>query len=156
MKSGFSSMEVTLELTRMRVELGLEKKDQLESHLVADAHGNPIGFKISGGQVHDSQVATDVLDSISGDKFIADKGYDSEEIRNYALAKGFTPVIPKRRNNKSANPYFDRHLYKHRHLIENLFGKIKRNRSIAMRFDKLARNFNSMIAIACTLVWIKL
>ena len=49
------------------------------------------------------------------DYFIADKGYDSEAIRDQARMHGMTPVIPKRANAKQPNPEFDRYLYKLRH-----------------------------------------
>lgn len=124
--------------------------------MVADAHGNPIYFKITGGEVHDSKVAGELLSKIEGENLIADKGYDSEKIRSEVRQKGMNPVIPKKKNSKKPDETFDKNLYKHRHLVENLFGKLKRNRSIAMRFEKLARNFNSMVAIACSIIWLKL
>ena len=31
-------------------------------HICADAHGNPIDFKITGGEVHDSTVAHQLMD----------------------------------------------------------------------------------------------
>ena len=31
-------------------------------HIAADAHGNPIDFEITGGQVHDSQVACQIIE----------------------------------------------------------------------------------------------
>ena len=50
-------------------------------HLCVDAHGNPIDFKITGGEVHDSQVANDLIEVIEqAEYFIADKGYDSQKI----------------------------------------------------------------------------
>jgi len=54
------------------------------------------------------------------------------------------------------NLEFDKHLYKIRHLIENLFARLKHLRSIATRFEKLARNFKAMVYIACTFIWLKL
>jgi transposase len=45
-------------------------------------------------------------------------------------------------------------LYKYHHLVENAFGEIKNNRAIATRCDKLERNYNSMVALAFSLMWI--
>lgn len=50
---------------------------------------------------------------------------------------------------------FDKELYKLRHLVENLFARLKHSRSVATRFEKLARNFRAIIFIACTLIWLK-
>lgn len=56
-------------------------------HLAADAHGNPLCIEITGGQVHDSQAAPILIESVDGENLIADKGYDSEEIREKARSK---------------------------------------------------------------------
>jgi transposase len=87
---------------------------------------------------------------------IADKGYDSEFIREKARSKNMIPIIPKRSNTKNPDENFDKHLYRGRHVIENLFAKLKVYKSIAMRADKLARNFKAVVTIACTFLWLKL
>lgn len=126
-------------------------------HMAADAHGNPIDFEITGGEVHDSQTANALIQKIGiAEHFIADKGYDSEAIREMARQFGMNPVIPRKSNSQKPNPEFDSHLYKIRHLVENLFARLKHFRSIATRFEKLARNFKSIVYLACSLIWIKL
>lgn len=126
-------------------------------HICADAHGNPIDFKVTGGEVHDSKVANQLIDLLEeAEYFIADKGYDSDTIRDHARQDGIKPVIPRRANIDKPNPEFDSYLYKLRHLVENLFARLKHFRSIATRFDKLARNFKSMLYIACMFVWLQL
>ena len=67
-----------------------------------------------------------------------------------------TPVIPRKSNSSKPNPEFDTHLYKMRHLVENLFAQLKHFRSIATPYEKLARNFQSMVFLACALIWTKL
>jgi transposase len=42
-----------------------------------------------------------------------------------------------------------------RHLVENLFARLKHYRSIATRFEKLARNFKAAVYIACAMIWIR-
>lgn len=84
--------------------------------------------------------------------FIADKGYDSQEIRDNAIKHGMKAIIPKRRNAKQSNPDFDSYLYKLRHLVENGFARLKQFRSIATRYEKLARNFESMIYLTCIII----
>ena len=126
-------------------------------HLSCDADGYPLHFKITGGDVHDSQVAGELIDMIGqADYFIADKGYDSEAIRDKARSHNMIPVIPKRKNAKQPNPEFDSYLYKLRHLVENMFARLKHFRSIATRYEKLARNFKSMLYLACTIVHCKM
>ena len=126
-------------------------------HLSCDADGYPLHFKITGGDVHDSQVAGELIDMIGhADYFIADKGYDSKAIRDKAQSHDMIPIIPKRKNAKQPNPEFDSYLYKLRHLVENMFARLKHFRSIATRYEKLARNFKSMLYLACTIVHCKM
>ena len=126
-------------------------------HLSCDADGYPLDFKITGGEVHDSQVADELIEMIGqADYFIADKGYDSEGIRDKARSNGMIPIIPKRANAKKPNPDFDRYLYKLRHLVENMFARLKHFRSIATRYEKLAPNFKSMLYLASTIIHCKM
>lgn len=124
--------------------------------MATDAHGNPLSIEITGGQVHDSQVAATLIDQVQGENLIADKGYDSEEIRKKARSKNMVPIIAKRSNSTTPNPEFDKFIYKNRHVIENLFARLKHFRGIATRFEKLARNFKSVLMFVCTIHWLKL
>src|SRR5690606_13724935 len=125
-------------------------------HLATDANGLPIDFKITGGDVHDSQVAKQLIDTVDEATYlIADKGYDAGHIRIYAQNKDMIPIIPMRSNSKRLNKEFDKYLYQLRHLVENAFARLKHFRAIATRFDKLARNYQSMIYIACMFIWCK-
>ncbi|MFH7411040.1 transposase, partial [Acinetobacter sp. GC2] len=36
-----------------------------------------------------------------------------------------------------------------RHLVENMFCRLKQFRGIATRYDKLKRNYQSSVALAC-------
>ena len=126
-------------------------------HMACDAHGNPIDFEITGGDIHDVIQAPEIISKCKGaEHFIADKGYDSEEIRELAKKAGMNPVMPRKINSKKPNPEFDNHLYKMRHLVENLFARLKHFRSIATRFEKLARNYKALVYLACSFIWMKI
>jgi putative transposase len=84
---------------------------------------------------------------------IADKGYDANSVVEQARAQGCEPVIPSRSSRKQPRE-FDRHLYKDRCLVENFFQRIKCNRRVAMRFEKLAANFLAMVQFAAIVVWL--
>ena len=86
----------------------------------------PIYFEITGGEVHDSKVACEVIKKVDKmETLVADKGYDSEAIREQVRFCEVVPVIPRRACSKKTNPEFDSYIYKLRHLIENLFAKLK-------------------------------
>lgn len=124
-------------------------------HMATDAHGLPIDFEITGGEVHDCKVAPEFFAKLpDADYMIADKGYNSEEVRNVVRVKSSTPVIPRKSNSKIGNDDIDWGLYKHRHLVENVFARLKHFRAIATRYDKLKRNYASMVALACGFMWV--
>lgn len=124
-------------------------------HLLVDAFGLPYGFTLTGGEIHDATAAPDLIEKIAGgNTVIADKGYDSEKIRTQIEANDMTSVIPRRKNSKRGNEGFDWHLYKYRHLVENAFARLKHFRGVATRYDKLARNYESVVALACAFIWL--
>lgn len=126
-------------------------------HMVVDAHGNPIEFEVTGGQINDCSVAPDLISKLpKGGHVIADKGYDSNQIRDLILETESIPVIPRRKNSSQSNDDIDWCLYKYRHLVENVFARLKHFRSIATRYDKLKRNFQGMLALACSYLWLPL
>jgi transposase len=57
------------------------------------------------------------------------------------------------RNRLNPIPY-DKHLYKSRHLIENVFAKLKQYRAIATRYDKTSQNFLGAIHLASAVLWL--
>ena len=124
-------------------------------HMAVDALGLPIAFQLTGGEVHDAKAAPDFIKNLPVAIYtIADKGYDSEEIREQIKQKSSTPVIPRKKNSKTGNADIDWGLYKYRHLVENIFARLKQFRSIATRYDKLKRNYASMLAMACSYIWL--
>lgn len=124
-------------------------------HLAVDAFGLPIEFELTGGEVHDCKVAPEIIEKLSPAKcIVADKGYDSETLREQIRSKGSIPVIPRKTNSKTGNHDMDWCLYKYRHLVENAFARLKHFRAIATRYDKLKRNYASMVALACGYVWL--
>jgi transposase len=124
-------------------------------HMAVDACGFPIEFDLTGGEVHDCKAALALIDKLpASEHTIADKGYDSEDVREQIRNKSSNPVIPRKKNSKTGNSDIDWGLYKYRHLVENVFARLKHFRAIATRYDKLKRNYASMLAMACSYIWL--
>jgi len=93
-------------------------------------------------------VAPRLLAGLKGARYLlGDKGYDANALRKRLREQKIVPVIPGRSNRKRAIQY-DKDRYKDRHLIENTFCRLKDFRKIATRYDKLAGNFMSAVALA--------
>jgi len=124
-------------------------------HLAVDSYGLPLEFDITGGEVHDSKAAPELIDKLpKSDYVIADKGYDSEAIREQIRDRHSIPVIPRKQNSRVGNADIDWCLYKYRHLVENAFARLKHYRAVATRYDKLQRNYASTLALACCMIWL--
>jgi transposase len=65
------------------------------------------------------------------------------------------PVIPVRKITAHSPKYFPKLLYKGRARIEQAIGKLKRFKRIALRCEKTAANFFSLVSFACGLILVK-
>jgi transposase len=82
-----------------------------------------------------------------------DKGYSSRTVRRELARRGIRPVIP-RRANEPQQRQFDRAAYRRRNLVERLINRLKQNRAIATRYDKLATHYLALLLIASILIWL--
>ena len=80
-------------------------------------------------------------------RLVADRGYDADWLRRDLKAGGTTPVIPGTRSRKRPVRH-DRRRYRERWRIEAAIGRLKDFRRVATRYDKLARNYASAVALA--------
>jgi len=108
---------------------------------------------LSEGQMSDYKGAALLLKALpKARELLADRGYDADWFRAALMERGITPCIPPKKNRKT-NIMYDRELYKQRHKIENMFGRLKDWRRIAMRYDRCAHTFFSAILIAATVIF---
>ena len=83
---------------------------------------------------------------------LADKGYDSDDVRASLLLGGILPVIPPKANRKEPIAC-DFHAYKDRNRVERMFNRLKQFRRIATRYDKTAVSFLGFLALAAARLW---
>ena len=63
-------------------------------------------------------------------------------------------VIPNNPSRALKYP-LDKHLYAQRHLVECCFSKLKQFRRVATRFEKTARNYQAIVTLAATILWLR-
>jgi transposase len=121
--------------------------------MLCDALGMPLKFIVSAGQESDMSYAIPLLRDQSTCYVLADKGYDADYIINHIRYMNADPVIPPKSNRIVQRPY-DKYLYKERNLIERFFNKLKQFRRIATRFEKIKINFEGLLYLACSFLWL--
>ena len=109
---------------------------------------------LSGGNIHDSTPALDLMAGGRPGYFLADKAYDVDNIVSYAERVGAEVVIPPKRNRKNKR-FWDRHIYKERHKVECFFNKLKQYRRVATRYEKLSQNYLSAVQLASIMIWLR-
>nr|WP_194300309.1 IS5 family transposase [Acetobacter farinalis] len=131
-------------------------KGGLNSKLYAmcDGQGRPVRLHLTAGQVSDVKGADVLLADLPGEteEVIGDRGYDRNQIRLSLAERNITACIPPKKNRKSKLPY-NWHLYKKRHLIENMFAKLKDWRRVATRYDRGTHTVMSALHIAASFIF---
>jgi transposase len=107
---------------------------------------------ITAGTTHDSKYGEKLIEGIDAEYLMGDKGYDSAAIIEKAENQGMITVIPPR-NNRKEQRFYDKYLYKLRHLVENAFLILKRWRGIATRYAKNTASFLAAVHIRCIAIW---
>jgi len=122
---------------------------------VVNSNGKAVNIEIVPGNLHDSKCAKSTLgDDLDGCIILADKAYDSKEIRHFIESHNGTSNIPSKKNAKSPAPY-DKELGKKRYIVECYFGRIKRFRRVATRYEKLSITYLSFVTLASLADWMR-
>src|SRR3954452_7899095 len=127
-------------------------------HLKADLDGLPLAFHLTEGQASDSpqfEILLDLGPDITPRAAVGDKGYDSTGNRTAARERGICPVIPFKSSARNRPAFFPKALYRARARIEQLVGKLKRFKPVALRCEKTNKNFGSFVAFALGLIIVK-
>ena len=117
-------------------------------HVLSDVVGRPAVVPLTPGNSSDVKTAPAVLAAAPGRirRLLADRGYDADWLRADLRRAGIVPVIPGTRSRKRPIRH-DKARYKDRWRAEAVF------RRVATRYDKLARNYASAVALAAVIAF---
>ncbi|WP_449233429.1 IS5 family transposase [Azospirillum doebereinerae] len=118
---------------------------------LVDALGTLVRFVLLPGQRHDSIGVVPVLEGVKFSALLADKAFDSDAIRALVAERGAVAVIPSKADRSAPIPH-DAEMYKWRHLVENLFCKIKEFRRTPTRYDKTDTSFAAALHLVATVL----
>jgi transposase len=118
--------------------------------------GLPLAIALTGGEVSDYKGYLPVMneDGPAPKVLLADKGYDSDFIRQDMESRGGFAMIPTKRNRLVQIPV-DGHIYALRNMVERCFNKLKNARRLATRYDKTADSYRGFVELVSMRLWIK-
>jgi transposase len=127
----------------------------MKLEVVVDASGLPLGMAVAGANVSEQDLLVPALDDIplevpEGTPVIADKGHDSDPLRDELEAEGFAPIIPHRKNRVKPSRNDGRRLrrYRHRWLIERTNAWLHCYRGLAVRWSYYSTMYVGMIYLS--------
>ncbi|WP_375326848.1 transposase [Candidatus Tisiphia endosymbiont of Nemotelus uliginosus] len=150
-------MEEVLKKKRGPQSIGRGRKGIGTTMHLSIAQNSVVNCQLFPDQRQDCKTVEQLWQDLPWEKIgfgVADKGYDNGNIRNFIKSKNAIPVIPFKGvylptySSLTPEDFYDTKLYQKRHIIERLFGRLKENKRIAMRFDKLDCTFLNFIALA--------
>lgn len=119
-------------------------------HAAVTGDGRPVRLTLTGGNRHDMHQAETLLEGLSPEYVVADKGYDCHWLRDQIRRQGAKPVIPTRRGFRQKR--YDRTRYKLRNVVERFFNRLKHYRRVATRYDKTDRNYDGFLCLASLMI----
>ena len=91
------------------------------------------------------------------DRLIADRGYDSNRLREALARRGIEPIIPARGNNRRATHQDGRKLrrYRHRWIVERTIAWIGHFRRLVVRYERLLTTYAGFFHLACAVITLR-
>ena len=125
-------------------------------HLRTNGAGLPVAAEVTGGEVSDCKGYAPLMaaDGPAVRVLLADRGYDSDAIRQDMEARGGVAVIPARKSRR-VRETVDGHVYALRNRIERCFNRLKNARRVATRYDKTAASFLGFVHLASIRLWLR-
>ena len=126
-----------------------------------DGRGVPLAAAVAAANVAEVDLAGPVLADLpagiavpAGVPVVADKGYDSDPLRERLAAAGFTLVSPHRANRTKPPTNDGRRLrrYRRRWLVERTNAWLQNFRRVVVRWERYSYVYHGFVQLACALI----
>ena len=128
---------------------------------IVDSKGIPINLHITNGNKHDSKNAPKIIDKLALDNydknktyFLADKGYDSNKIRELVKKKWMKPIIARRKTKSNTKSLKKKEIkiYRRRIKVENYFSWMKQNAKVNNIYEKSIKSYVGIIYLCSSII----
>jgi transposase len=129
--------------------------------MAVERNGIPVGVLTEAADVGEPQVGHRVLatlppevDTPADAPVLADRGFDSDELRDDLEALGFRLLAPHRKNRQRPSRNGGRRMrrYKRRFVVERTFGWLHSYRRLLVRHEWYAHLYDGFLHLACALI----
>lgn len=127
----------------------------MKLEVVTDATGLPLGMAVAAADVCEQELLVPAINDVpvevpAGTPVLADKGHDSDPLRDGLEAEGVVPVIPHRRNRVRASRNDGRRLrrYRRRWKIERTNAWLHCYRALAVRWSHYLFMYGGLVYLA--------
>ena len=127
---------------------------------VVDAHGLPIGLRVTTAGEHEVKQAEDTVvacfTSRLPERVIADRAFDSDGLDRCLADYGVDLIAPHRRNRKRRTQDGRKlRRYKRRWKVERLFAWLSNFRRLLIRHERKAVNFEGFAHLATIIILVR-
>lgn len=135
--------------------------------VVADGHGLPIGLHVDSARPHESQLVDATLATVRvpqkrgrprtrPKELVADRAYDSRELRQRLRRRGITPTIPTFERRQRGKPKRGRPIktgasYRQRWKVERCFAWMDNCRRLVVRYERAVEHYHAFCLMAIIL-----
>lgn len=126
----------------------------MKLEVVIDARGLPLGQATAAAGVPEADLLKPALDAVpvavpAGTPVIADKGHDSDPLRDEVEADGYRPIIPHRKNRRkpTRNDGWRLRRYRRRWKVERTNAWLHCYRGLAVRWSQYSFMYVGMVYI---------
>jgi len=127
-------------------------------HLLVDARGLPLSWRLTGGNRHDSTQLMPLVDRVPPvrgkvgrprrrpDRVTGDRAYDYDSRRQELRQRGIKPEIARRKTTHGSG------LGRYRWVVERTFAWLHQFKRLLVRYDRRADIHEAFLALGCCLV----
>ena len=137
--------------------------------VVVDGEGVPIGAHLDSASPSEIKLLEPTIDKIAVPRkgrgrprknprrIVADRGYDSDLLRERLAKRGIDLICPYRKNNKKKKYQDGRKLrrYKRRWTVERTFAWLQNFRRLVVRWEREITVYQAFFHVACILITLR-